>query len=400
MSARVGVDLGDQHLVGVRPACEGVPDRTGEEVRPLRGGGEAERAEGLHGSHRRAGPDGAVRPGVTWCSPGPVTVEPCTDHSSSATAVPAGTGPSTPRWPTGSPGAPVPTASRPTSSPPATGRSSVATTSTWPGPRTWQTRPEFAGRRRWMRVDGAQTYGWFVGDFDLAEVRTLRARERWPRTASRQCEVRRPGRPAHPRGPARPARAGVGAGRPSARGARRGQGTGRLRRARAAAARTAASTCCAAGGLTTALAPVAVMSFDAGVLKRLRRDLDVEIVRLVDHDEPVRRGSLSRVAAYASGVGLHKAHLRRGKDRPARTCRRQGAVSRPRPARVDAAQREPLPAPTPAAARRRRHARARPSRGAPAGRPRRRRSDHRLPRGRRAVCCASAQHTASPDVRR
>ena len=61
--------------------------------------------------------------------------------------------------------------------------------------------------------------------------------------------------------------------------------------------------------LTSPLAPAAVMSFDAGVLKRLRRTLDVELVRLVDHDQSVRRGWLQRTGAYANGVGLHKQHV-------------------------------------------------------------------------------------------
>ncbi len=61
--------------------------------------------------------------------------------------------------------------------------------------------------------------------------------------------------------------------------------------------------------LTSPLSPATVMSFDSGVLKRLRRQLDVELVRLVDHDQPVRRGWLQRTGAYANGVGLHKQHV-------------------------------------------------------------------------------------------
>ncbi|NYF99461.1 glycerophosphodiester phosphodiesterase family protein [Janibacter cremeus] len=38
--------------------------------------------------------------------------------------------------------------------------------------------PEFAGRRRTKGVDGTAVTGWFVDDFTLAELRTLRARER------------------------------------------------------------------------------------------------------------------------------------------------------------------------------------------------------------------------------
>ncbi|WP_347302992.1 glycerophosphodiester phosphodiesterase family protein [Croceibacterium sp. TMG7-5b_MA50] len=40
--------------------------------------------------------------------------------------------------------------------------------------------PEFAARRTTKRIDGTDLTGWFVEDFTLAELRTLRARERIP----------------------------------------------------------------------------------------------------------------------------------------------------------------------------------------------------------------------------
>lgn len=40
--------------------------------------------------------------------------------------------------------------------------------------------PEFADRRRTKQIDGQLVSGWFVEDFTLAELRTLRARERLP----------------------------------------------------------------------------------------------------------------------------------------------------------------------------------------------------------------------------
>jgi glycerophosphoryl diester phosphodiesterase len=39
-------------------------------------------------------------------------------------------------------------------------------------------RPEFADRRTTRRIDGAEVAGWFTEDFTLAEIKTLRARER------------------------------------------------------------------------------------------------------------------------------------------------------------------------------------------------------------------------------
>ncbi|MBO9708355.1 MAG: glycerophosphodiester phosphodiesterase [Caulobacter sp.] len=41
-------------------------------------------------------------------------------------------------------------------------------------------RPEFAGRKTTKTIDGQQVTGWFVEDFTLAEIKTLRARERLP----------------------------------------------------------------------------------------------------------------------------------------------------------------------------------------------------------------------------
>lgn len=42
-------------------------------------------------------------------------------------------------------------------------------------------RPEFAHLRRTAEIDGAAATGWFASDFTLAELRELRARERWQR---------------------------------------------------------------------------------------------------------------------------------------------------------------------------------------------------------------------------
>ena len=41
-------------------------------------------------------------------------------------------------------------------------------------------RPEFAARKATKTIDGEQITGWFVEDFTLAEIKTLRARERLP----------------------------------------------------------------------------------------------------------------------------------------------------------------------------------------------------------------------------
>ncbi len=41
-------------------------------------------------------------------------------------------------------------------------------------------RPEFAGRKTTKTIDGSIITGWFIEDFTLAEIKTLRARERIP----------------------------------------------------------------------------------------------------------------------------------------------------------------------------------------------------------------------------
>lgn len=46
-------------------------------------------------------------------------------------------------------------------------------------------RPEFAGRRRTVSLDGVSVTGWFTHDFTLAELKTLRAVERIPAVRQR-----------------------------------------------------------------------------------------------------------------------------------------------------------------------------------------------------------------------
>ncbi len=168
-------------------------------------------------------------------------------------------------------------------------------------------RPEFAHRRRTMPVDGELVSGWFVQDFYLEELQQLRARERWPQ--------KRPGSalydellPVLTLEDLLDLRA-----EESARAGRQlgvhielkhaGLFTGMrmpLQESLVAILRERR--------LDSALAPVSVMSFESDILKRLRRDLDVEIVQLIDSDETVRSRRLQKVGDYATAVGLSK-HL-------------------------------------------------------------------------------------------
>ena len=45
-------------------------------------------------------------------------------------------------------------------------------------------RPEFADRKMTKTIDGSKVTGWFTEDFTLAELKTLRARERLPKLRS------------------------------------------------------------------------------------------------------------------------------------------------------------------------------------------------------------------------
>jgi glycerophosphoryl diester phosphodiesterase len=167
--------------------------------------------------------------------------------------------------------------------------------------------PEFDHRRRRMVVDGTEQHGWFVQDFDLAELRQLRARERWPRKRPisamydgqagvltleelldlREVESARVGRRLgvhiELKHPEIFADLGMPLHDPLVD----------LLRSR---------------GLTSPLSAGVVMSFDAGVLRQLRHEIDTELVQLIDRDEPVKRRRLQKIATYASGVGLHKNH--------------------------------------------------------------------------------------------
>jgi glycerophosphoryl diester phosphodiesterase len=167
--------------------------------------------------------------------------------------------------------------------------------------------PEFAHRRRRMEIDGKLEHGWFVQDFDLAELRTLGARERWPQRRPtsamydgqagvvtleelldlRETESRRAGRELgvhiELKHPEVFAEIGMPLHEPL---------VDLLRRRR----------------LDASLAPAAVMSFDGDVLRRLRHDVDTELVQLVDKGESVKRRRLQKIATYATAVGLHKSH--------------------------------------------------------------------------------------------
>ncbi len=108
----------------------------------------------------------------------------CPYRRSSATGVPAATARSTPSARTNSPSTWARTSSSRTSCRPRTATSSAATRTTSPARRTSPTTPSSRAARPPRSVDGVSLTGWFTEDFTLAELKTLRAKERIP--ANRQ----------------------------------------------------------------------------------------------------------------------------------------------------------------------------------------------------------------------
>jgi glycerophosphoryl diester phosphodiesterase len=168
-------------------------------------------------------------------------------------------------------------------------------------------RPEFADRHTTRVIDGATCTGWFVDDLTLAELRTLRAKERIP--AVRPANTRFDGRfPIPTFGEILELRARLSRrlGRPigvypetknPAYFADRGIP---LEPALVTALRTAE--------LNSPAAPVFVQSFDPTSLAQLRTELPVPLVHLVDDDAPehVTPDGLAAIAGHADAIGVHK----------------------------------------------------------------------------------------------
>ena len=98
----------------------------------------------------------------------------------------------------------APTTSSPTSSPPRTACSSPATRTRSAAPPTSPTTPSSPAARPPRSIDGVTVTGWFTEDFTLAELKTLRAKERHPADPPGQHALRRPVRDPDVRRGARP----------------------------------------------------------------------------------------------------------------------------------------------------------------------------------------------------
>jgi glycerophosphoryl diester phosphodiesterase len=253
-------------------------------------------------------------------------------------------------------------------------------------------RSEFAGRRTTRTIDGHAVTGWFTEDFTLAELRTLRARERLPQL--------RPANTAYDGHFLVPTLAEV-----IALAQRRSRETSRTIgiypelkhptyfRAIGLPMEQALVAELARSGLTRHSSPVFIQSFEVGVLETLNRLTEVRLVQLLSDDgapfdrpdRPYRTMAtpegLAAIARYADGVGPAKALiLPRGADGPhgqPDTLRRRRPCRRPPRPPLDLPAREPLP-PHRAPPRRRPARARRPGGGAtPVPRPWCRRSFHR-----------------------
>jgi glycerophosphoryl diester phosphodiesterase len=178
-------------------------------------------------------------------------------------------------------------------------------------------RPEFAARKTTKVIDGESLTGWFTEDFTLAELKTLRARERLPQL--RPDNVGYDGLEAIPTfqevidlARAESARLGRTIGvYPEMKHPRHFASVDLAMEPRLAAALKA-------NGFDGPGAPVFVQCFEVGPLKTIRRLVRTPLVQLVDaaggpadlpgvlYSELVSASGLKAIAAYADGVGPDK----------------------------------------------------------------------------------------------
>jgi len=173
-------------------------------------------------------------------------------------------------------------------------------------------RPEFAARRTTKELDGTDVTGWFAEDFTLAELKTLRARERIPLIRPQNTaydglfevptlqEVidlrerlsgelgRELGIYPETKHPAHFRRLGLPLEEPLVEALRR-------------------------NGLDRERAPVFVQSFEAGSLQLLAGELKVPLVQLIGDrrvfGDLATPAGLRRIASYAAGAGPAKDYI-------------------------------------------------------------------------------------------
>ncbi|MDB5465902.1 MAG: glpQ [Phenylobacterium sp.] len=176
------------------------------------------------------------------------------------------------------------------------------------------THPEFAGRKATKVIDGQKIEGWFTEDFTLAELKTLRARERLPQL--RPASAAFDGREAIPTyqemidlAKAESRRLGRTIGTyPEMKHPTYFASIGLPLEHRLLATLKA-------NGLDSRTAPVFVQCFEVGALKTFRTLSKARLIQLVSADDGpadlptvtyrqmITPGGLKAVAAYADGLG-------------------------------------------------------------------------------------------------
>ncbi len=176
------------------------------------------------------------------------------------------------------------------------------------------THPEFAARRATKTIDGATVTGWFTEDFTLAELKTLRARERLPQL--------RPANTTFDGSFDIPTLAEIITLAKSAT-AKTGRTIGiypetkhpSYFRALGLPLEPPLLAALKAAGWTSKTAPVFIQSFEVGNLQVLRSQTGVRLIQLVDagtsadganYDAMMTSDGLKAVATYADGIGPNK----------------------------------------------------------------------------------------------
>lgn len=182
-------------------------------------------------------------------------------------------------------------------------------------------KPEFSDRKRTKTVDWTTTTGWFAEDFTLAELKTLRCKERLPQL--------RPENTAFDGRETIPTLEEV-IDLAQSEGARLGRVIGvypetkhpTYHRALGLPLEPPLVALLRAKGWAQKESPVFIQSFETGNLKALRREIDVRLTQLVsdsgmpfDHRDTsigmtyammIAGDGLKRIAAYAAGIGPQK----------------------------------------------------------------------------------------------
>jgi glycerophosphoryl diester phosphodiesterase len=159
-------------------------------------------------------------------------------------------------------------------------------------------RPDFADRRTTRRIDGVAVTGWFAEDFTLAELKTLRARERLPfrdHSYDGRFEIptfeevldlafrRNVGVYPETKHPSYFRRIGLPLEEPLL-------------------------AALEARGWTGRDAPVFLQSFETGNLRELRKNTGVRLIQLLEAERhgPPTPDALAWIATYADGIGPDK----------------------------------------------------------------------------------------------